>query len=124
MAIAVGPVEGASVHDFRPDSSEVRRDERADGTRLYSRCPTDCTGCAARIRASEAPVPSERPLHGGSLIIASLCCFLIPLAAALVGALVAGEGAVRQLVGAASGLLSVTALTAWIAGGRRRREAP
>lgn len=126
MAIALGPLEGTSGRDVRRGTSDERRKERVDSDRFYSRCPTDCTGCDVGIRDAEARFLLERPLQGGNLVIASLCCFLIPLAAALVGALLAGEDAVLQLVGAAGGLLGTSVVAAWIAGRlrRRRRETP
>jgi len=59
-------------------------------------------------------------------VVASICYFLLPLAAALLGALLAGEGALRQLAGAGSGLLLATVTAVLVAGilQRRWREAP
>ena len=42
-------------------------------------------------------------------------------AAALLGALLAGEGVLRQLIGGGGGLLGATVLAAWVAGSLKRR---
>ena len=51
----------------------------------------------------------------------SICYFLLPLAVALIGALLAGEGALRQLAGAGGGLLAATVAAVLIAGILQRR---
>lgn len=78
-------------------------------------------GCDPLGSDPGAVVDPEQPLQGASLVVASLCYFLLPLAAALLGALLAGEGALRQLVGAGGGLLIAAALAAWVAGSLKRR---
>jgi len=62
------------------------------------------------------------PLQGARLVVASFCYFLLPLAAALLGALLAGEGALHQLVGAGGGLLAAAVLAAWVAGSLKRHS--
>lgn len=125
MASAIGSREGASAHNSRQGTLDGRQD-RVDASWAFPQCPGDCTGCDPLISDPEAGIHSERPLQGGSLVSASLFCFLLPLAAALIGSLLAGEGALRQLAGASGGLLSASILAAWIAGGLKRRwpEAP
>ena len=107
MASATGPLEGASAPNLSQRTLDGR-DERASAYRPSPQCPTDCTGCDPQTGDTEASLHSERPLQGGSLVVASIGYFLLPLAAALLGALLAGEGALRQLAGAGSGLLVAT----------------
>jgi hypothetical protein len=54
-------------------------------------------------------------------VVAAICYFLLPLAAALIGALLVGEGALRQLAGAGGGLLAATVAAVLIAGILQRR---
>jgi hypothetical protein len=54
-------------------------------------------------------------------VVASICYFLLPLAATLLGALLAGEGALLQLAGAASGLLAAIVTSILVARILRRR---
>jgi hypothetical protein len=119
MASAVGPLEGASARNFQHGTPEGR-DERVDTYRPSLQCPSECTGCDPRASDSETGIHSVPPLQGGSLVVASFCYFLLPLAAALLGAVLAGEGALRQLVGAGGGLLVAAVLAAWIAGSLKR----
>ena len=120
MASATGPLEGASDRNLSHGTLDGR-DEPASAYRPSPQCPTDCTGCDPQIGDTEASLRSERSLQGGSLVVASICYFLLPLAAALLGALLAGEGALRQLAGAGSGLLVATVTAVLIAGILQRR---
>lgn len=114
MASATGPLEGASARTFRHGTLEGR-DGRVSAYQPSPQCPSDCAGCDPHIGDAEILPRSARPLQGGSLVVASICYFLLPLAAALLGALLAGEGAIRQLAGAGSGLLLATASAVLIA---------
>jgi hypothetical protein len=119
MASTIGPLEGASAHHLRHGTLDGR-DERVDGGRPFPQCPVECTGCdPAPASAGGFPSP-KRPLQGGALVLASILAFLLPLLAALAGALLAGDGSLRQLVGAAGGLIMASTLIAVIAGGVRR----
>ena len=120
MASAIGSREGVSARNSRHRTLDGRTD-RVDSSRDFPQCPRECTGCDPLIGDPEAEIHSERPLQGGSLVGTSLICFLLPLAAALIGSLLAGEGALRQLAGASGGLLGASLLAAWVAGGLRRR---
>lgn len=125
MASAIGSREGASARNSRHGTLDGRN-ERVSAYRPSPQCPSECTGCDPLASDPEADLHSERPLQGGSLVVASLCYFLLPLVAALLGALLAGEGALRQLVGATGGLFGATVLAVWIARSLNRRwsEAP
>ena len=112
MASTIGPLEGASANHLRHGTPEGRH-ERIDGGRPFPQCPVECTGC------DPAPA-SKRPLQGGALVLASILAFLLPLLAALTGALLAGDGSLRQLIGAAAGLIVASTLAALTAGGGRR----
>ena len=120
MASATGPLEGASARNSRNGTPEGR-DEPASVYRPSPQCPSECTGCDPQIGDTEALLRSERPLQGGGLVVASICYFLFPLAAALLGALLAGEGALLQLAGAASGLLAAIVTSILVARILRRR---
>ena len=121
MASVTGPLEGASARSFR-HGTPGGRGERASAYRPPPICPRDCTGCDPQFSDGEALLSSERPLRGGSLVVASIFYFLFPLAAALLGALLAGEGALRQLAGAGGGLLVATVTAILIAGILQRRS--
>ncbi len=120
MASATGPPEGASARNLS-HSTLAGREERASVYLPSPQCPIDCTGCEQQVGDSETLLGSERPLQGGSLVVAAICYFLLPLAAALIGALLVGEGALRQLAGAGGGLLAATVAAVLIAGILQRR---
>ncbi len=120
MASATGPLEGASARNLSHGTLDGRN-ERASLYQQSPKCPSDCTGCDPQVGDSEDDLRSERPLQGGSLVVASICFFLLPLAAALIGTLLAGEGPLRQLAGAGSGLLLASVITVLIAGMLRQR---
>ncbi len=120
MASPTGPLEGTSTRSLRHGASNGR-DRRASASFSSPLCPSDCTGCDPSTSATDTDLASERPLQGGALVVASIGYFLLPLAAALLGALLAGEGALRQLAGASTGLLAATVTAALVAGILRRR---
>jgi hypothetical protein len=125
MASIAGPLEGASAHNS-PHGTPGGRDERAGAYRPSPQCPTACTGCDPQTGDTKAALDSERPLQGVSLVVASIGYFLLPLAAALLGAILAGEGPLRQLAGAGTGLLGATLIAALFSGivQRHRSETP
>jgi len=120
MASPTGPLEGTSTRSLQNGASNGR-DRRAGASFSPPPCPSDCTGCGPSTSATDTDLASERPLQGGALVVASIGYFLLPLAAALLGALLAGEGALRQLAGASTGLLAATVIAALVAGILRRR---
>ena len=120
MASTIGPLEGASAHHPRHGTLEGR-DERIVGGRPFPQCPVECTGCDPAPASADGFPSPKRPLQDGALVLASILAFLLPLLAALTGALLAGDGALRQLLGAAAGLIMASTLAALIAGGARRR---
>ena len=77
-------------------------------------CPGDCRTCS--------PAPAETPaadrLAGGRLAGAAMGAFLLPLAAAMAGAILAGSD--RQFVGCLIGLIGGAAV-AWIVARALRR---
>ena len=65
--------------------------------------PMGCGGKCSRCPLGE----DERPtggLQGWRLVVRAGGAFLVPLVAALVGAVIAGEGGTNQVIGALSGL--------------------
>ena len=125
MASTAGPLEGASAHNS-PHGTLGGRDDRAGTYRPSPQCPSACTGCDPKTGDTKAALDSERPLQGVGLVAASIGYFLLPLAAALLGALLAGEGPFLQLVGAGSGLLAATLIAALVSGfvQRQRSKTP
>ena len=121
MASTAGPLDGASAHNS-PHGTPGGRDERAGAYRPSPQCPSACTGCDPQTGDTKAALDSERPLQGVGLVAASIGYFLLPLAAALLGALLAGECPFRQLVGAGSGLLAATLIAALVSGIVQRRQ--
>lgn len=121
MASAAGPLEGASAHNS-PHGTPGGRDERTGAYRPSPQCPSACTGCDPPTGDTKAPLDSDRPLQGVGLVAASIGYFLLPLAAALLGAILAGESPFRQLVGAGSGLLAAILIAALVTGFVQRQR--
>lgn len=65
-----------------------------------SHCPGECRECAVGKQPDQ-----EGALRGAQLVGASILSFLLPLAAALVAAIVAGPEPVPQLLAATGALL-------------------
>jgi hypothetical protein len=119
MAGATRPLEGAFARNERRGAFD-RRSERAPGLSSSLSCPAECSGCPTPGSASEEDPDSQPPLEGWPLIVTSICCFLLPLAAALLGAAVSGKGGFWQLAGALGGLSLAATGAAWLAARRNR----
>jgi positive regulator of sigma E activity len=83
---------------------ESPKNERPGG------CPGECPGCGASERdekvghSHEMPDQVEGGLTGWKLAAAAVGMFLVPLVAAIAGAVLAGEGNNRKFLGAVIGL--------------------
>ena len=67
---------------------------------------TCCDACRLADHCAADPARPRGPYQGASLVVASLLYFLGPAALALLGAALAGEGSLRQLLGGVAGLLA------------------
>lgn len=76
----------------------------SNGMRSQSRNRA-CGGCGLANHCTGDPAEARGPFRGISLVAASLLYFLVPAFLGLVGAVIAGDGALRQLLGGAAGLL-------------------
>lgn len=80
-----------------------------------------CGGCRRADLCAAASPGTRGPFRGASLVVASLAYFLAPAGLALLGAVLAGGDAVRQLLGGAVGLL--LGMTGAALGARRHAAA-
>ena len=77
-------------------------------------CRVDCSHCKGS-GPREDPSPADQPddvLSGSSLVLAAALSFLLPLFAALTGALLAGDQKHRQVVYALIALLAAMVVAA------------
>ena len=88
---------------------------------IGSRQLDGCRACRLADLCAAGPPPARGPYRGAPLVVASLLYFLGPAALALLGAALAGDGSLRQLVGGAAGLLAGMLIAAVAA---RRQAAP